>query len=274
MSNGIDNPSLSCVDQALVIGAQEARCTRRTTEKQISPKFICYATVVVRQDPERECDKVVTETYLLPHTTGRSFDRYLLLSNEDLNVTDIRTSLRDSETVHTLKTVDNLPEIHVSTLANPNPGNITIRYIVRNGVGRVSKMSPCPPARLNHGVLLWIFEKWNQQIDVLPVKLQSAIDDLNIQDSVSNASFLNATTADIIAHNVDANFLASGFIRHVNRCPVELACARGGSITLIDRPKTDFFEAKKSVLIGVGSAVVVLSIICLILFIFNFRKTG
>ena len=258
----------------IVVSGEEARCKRQSSEKATSPKFICFADVVVRQHPTRECDTIVSETYLLPHTSDFDFTRYLLLADEHLNVTDVRTALRGNASRHAMKTVNERHEIHVPTVANPRPGNVTISYVVRNGVGRVSKMSPCPAARLNHSVLLWGFAKWNQHVDVLHVRLQSAKDELNIQGSVSNATFVNATTADIVAQDVDGTFLASGFMRHVSECPVVLACARGGGVTLTEPPKLSFFEVNKSVLIGVGSAAIAFITVCCFLFRNSIKPTN
>ncbi len=211
------------------VSSNDAKCIRESLDKEDYPNFVCYLSVLVQQNAGKPCDVTVTETIVVPHTSGKNFRRSIYLEDSKMKISGVDTVVHGVPSNHTTTLQGSQYIISVETVLNKSPRTIKISYMIDNGIKNVPDDSRCSNVRVNSSAFTWGFNEWDQTIDELKFRFRSAGSHITADHLETDFSIINSTTIDTTSSNVYGSFFVSSYISDSYHCPINHMCPENQS---------------------------------------------
>eukprot|EP00177_Eucheuma_denticulatum_P002292 GFKZ01004114.1.p1 GENE.GFKZ01004114.1~~GFKZ01004114.1.p1 ORF type:complete len:361 (+),score=26.38 GFKZ01004114.1:99-1085(+) len=199
---------LVCLVTLLPTSTQAQPCSRESSNKDETPDFVCIFNVTFER--QTDCSAFITESFTLPHTTGKDF-RVIPTLDDLQGVSDLSAS-RDgvnitNQTAVSASNRDNQVRIEISSFSSSDPVRFELRYVLSNAVLRYtescgSDMTPDPSTN----VMRWRLENaLEQRFENVRVTFQTENDDatLSVLGGIRAAEGSNARMQTVEMRNVD-----------------------------------------------------------------------
>lgn len=162
---------LTLLSLALLTAIATAQCARNSTNKDSFPTFFCKINVTVTH--VAGCQVQVSETYVLPHSDGKDFNRMMSLYRFGgaQKLSEIRSSFNGSDVLLRLDT-EGIQQINISTIKSSAPVTIKLSYVLDNGAFQVKKgCITCIQEKAD--LLRWEFTTFELDVESLQVTFAS-----------------------------------------------------------------------------------------------------
>lgn len=183
-------------------------CSSESSDKDEKPDFVCQFNVTFQR--QTDCSASITESFILPHSTGNDF-RVIPVLDDLQGISDVSAS-RDDENVTNQTTVsasnrDNQVRIEIRSSKTSDPVRFEVQYVLSNAVLRYTEacsLDTTPDPSSN--VMRWRLENaLEQRFENVMVTFQTENEDatLSVLGDIRVAAGSGAQRQTVSMRNVD-----------------------------------------------------------------------